>query len=389
MCWRLALPVFSVALLFLVVGCKTRTDSTAPIPAALSAYIGVYTNATGPSGVRATGIARLQLDSVGKTVAPIHVDTGLINPSFVTLSADGRFLYAVEETGAEDTDSTGHVRAFQVSPEGLIPINRQSTHGFYPCHVQVDRQNEFAFVANYGGGIAMYPLSPDGGLAPSSDTHRQEGKGLHPRQDASHPHAVFLNPEETFLYVPDLGANRVYSYAIDRVAGKLVPAAQPYCEMAAGAGPRHLCFHPILPFVYVINELNNTITQLRRDSKTGALEQVKTVSTLPAGFQGTSLCADIHISADGKFLYASNRGHNSLACFVVDAQSGQLTPNGHVSTHGDYPRNFAISPDGSWLLAANQKSDNLSAYRILPDGRLDFKWTHTSPTPVCIQFYQP
>ena len=383
------LSVFAALVLVAFAGCKPAKEVSAVTPAALSMYIGVYTNQTGPSGVRAAGIYRIQVDSAGKLTAPLHIDSGLINPSFVTLSADGRFLYAVEETGAEDADSTGHIRSFRVSPEGLIPINRQSTHGFYPCHVQVDRQNQFVFVANYGGGIAMYPLSPDGGVAPSSAVQYHQAKGPHPRQDASHPHSVFLNPEETFLYVPDLGADRIYIYQIDRVTGKLLPAAQPYCSVAAGAGPRHVCFHPKLPIVYVINELNSTITRLKRDSKTGQLDVLESVSTLPADFQGTSLCADIHISADGNFLYGSNRGHNSLACFTVDARSGQLTPNGHVSTQGDYPRNFAISPDGQWLLAANQKSDNLSAYRIQPNGGLDFKWSYTSPTPVCIQFYQP
>lgn len=368
-----------------ILGCKQKADMQEPVPG-LQLFVGAYTDRVGPSGEYARGISRLSLDTSGGMLTPPTVDSGLVNPSFLTLSADQRFLYVVEETGPESEDSTGHVRAYAVDSAGLRLLNRQSTHGFAPCHVQVDRANEFAFVANYGGGIAMFPIGADGSLAMASSVQRPEAKGPHPRQDAAHPHSVFLAPDEAFLYVPDLGADRIYIYRVDKVAGKLIPAEPAFCSLAAGAGPRHLSFHPTLPFVYVINELNNTITQLRRDAKQGQLEVVESVSTLPANFKGTSFCADIHITPNGQFLYGTNRGHDSLAGFRIRSQTGQLTSIGYTSTKGKFPRNFAISPDGTWLLVANQQSDNIASYRIQTDGGLMFSWGIRSPTPVCIQF---
>lgn len=371
---------------FFAFSCRQKPPTTPSVPK-MDFFVGAYTDQTGPSGQRAKGITRLVLDSSGTALLPPHTDSGLVNPSFLTLSADRRFLYAVEETGPDGPDSTGHLRAYAVEANGLRLLNRQSTHGFAPCHVQTDRANRFAFVANYGGGVALFPIGPDGSLAMASDVQRPAGKGPHPRQDTPHPHAAFLAPDERFLYVPDLGADRIYIYQIDTVAGRLLPAEPAFCALPPGAGPRHLVFHPTLPFVYVINELDNTITQLQRDAENGHLSVLASTPTLPEGAKEASFCADIHLTPDGRYLYGSNRGHDSLVGFRIDPQTGQLSLIGHTPVRGSFPRNFAIHPDGKWLLVANQKSDNIVAYRIQDDGTLSFQWEKSSPSPVCIQFF--
>ena len=366
--------------------CRPKPPTTPSSPE-LDFFVGAYTDQIGLSGQQAKGITRLMLDSSGADRLPPRSDSGLVNPSFLTLSADRRFLYAVEETGPDGPDSSGHLRAYAVEAGGLRLLNRQSTHGFAPCHVQTDRANRFAFVANYGGGVAMFPIGPDGSLAMASDVQRPAGKGPHPRQEGPHPHAAFLTPDERFLYVPDLGADRIYIYQIDTVAGRLIPADPAFCALRPGTGPRHLAFHPNLPFVYVIHELDNTITQLRRDAENGQLSVLSSLSTLPEGTEEASFCADIHLTPDGRYLYGSNRGHDSLVGFRIDPATGQLTLLGHTPVRGSFPRNFAIHPDGKWLLVANQKSDNIVAFRIQEDGVLAFQWERSSPVPVCIQFF--
>lgn len=377
--------VFVLCLLAGLSGCATSKEpkNTAP---AFNFYTGSYTLNPGQTGNKGQGIVHFRLDTLGGVNAQTVLDASIRNPSFLTLSADGRFLYAVEETGP-GTDTTGHLAAYEVGKTGLRLLNRQSTLGFAPCYVTTDRANEWAFIANYSGGIAMFPIEKNGGLLPATDAHYAQVSGLHPRQEASHPHAAVLSPDESFLYVPDLGADRIWIFRVDRAAKKLVPGSPAFYPLTPASGPRHLCFHPTLPAAYVVHELNNTITPLAWDRASGALTLLQApVSTLPSGFSGTSYCADIHCTPNGRYLYASNRGHDSLAGFAIDPVSGKLTPLGHYPTRGKFPRNFAIAPGGDWVVVANQHTDNLTAFRIAAGGELDFRWELAAPVTVCIQF---
>ncbi len=352
----------------------------------MTTFIGTYTRKEGHVDGKGAGIYVFKQDSQSGYLDALLVEKGIVNPSFLVPSQDGKFLYAVEEIGA-DVDSVGHIVAYAWDGKSLRKINSQSSHAFAPCHISTDRQGRYVFVANYVGGVvAMLPIRKDGGLDSASAIISLQGKGPHPRQEASHPHSANLSPDERYLYVPDLGTDRIEIYQIDYKKGKLVPANPAFVRVRPGAGPRHFAFHPSLPFAYVINELDYTITAFRWQAASGALDTLQTVSTLPQAFDGDNLCSDIHITPDGKFLYGANRGHNSLAAYAIDGETGLLTAIGHTPTQGEIPRNFAISPDGQFVYVGNQNSDNILIFSIEKDGQLSYRKEVKTPTPVCIQF---
>lgn len=371
--------------IFLVVvlwaGCKTPESKTAY----WKLFVGTYTKKEGHVDGKAAGVYQYRMDVLSGELSPGATITGLVNPSFIATSPDGYYLYAVEETGPGD-DSTGHINAFERSDDGSYKLlSRQSTFGFAPCHVAVDQEGQFVFVANYVGGVvAMYPLESDGRLSPACHVVTQTGTGPNPEQEASHPHQVAPSADGRFLYVPDKGADRIFAYSINREQRRLdlLPDSL-QTRLTPGAGPRHLVFHPAYPMAYVINELNATVTVLSVEPN-GALRPEQNITTLPADYTGKNWCADIHLSADGRYVYASNRGHNSLAIFSVNPNDGRLQPIGHQSVKGEFPRNFAISPDGRYLLVANQNTDNLVLFNIGEDGLLQFVRETEVKTPVCL-----
>lgn len=350
-------------------------------------FVGAYTKKEGHVDGKAEGLYLLGLDYGQPAFERLFTATDIINPSFVALSPDGRYIYAVSETGPE-VDTVGYVYSYARHGDSLQFINRQPSWSFAPCHISLHPSGRFAFVANYvGGTIAMYPIQPDGGLGAASEVIRLEGSGPHPRQESSHPHSAFLSPNGRFAYVPDLGTDKVMIYRVDTLAGKLLPEG--FAPVAPQAGPRHLAFAADGRFAYVINELNNTVTAFRADPESGRLDSLQTLSTLPDGFNGESYCADIHISPDGRFLYGSNRGHNSLAAFAIDTQSGRLALIGHEPTRGDFPRSFALTPDGAYAYVANQNSSNITIFKIKPDGMPEYVGEMNAPTPVCLVFALP
>lgn len=376
--------ILPFALLALWAGCK-RPESK---PADMKLFIGTYTKKEGHVDGKAEGVYQYRMDALNGELSQVGVITGLVNPSFITASPDGHYLYAVEETGPGD-DSTGHINVFERAKDGSYTrLSRQSTHAFAPCHVAVDQQGQFVFVANYVGGVvAMYPLESDGKLSPACHVVTQTGTGPRPEQEASHPHQVVPSADGRFLYVPDLGADRIFAYSINREQRRLDPLPDSLqARLAAGAGPRHLVFHPSYPMAYVLNEHNATVTVLSVNAANGALSPEQSVNTLPADFNGKNWCADIHLSEDGRYLYASNRGHNSLAIFSVNPNDGRLQFIGHESVRGEVPRNFAVVPDGRHLLVANQNTDNLVLFTIGEDGLLQFVRETKVPTPVCLVF---
>lgn len=282
----------------------------------------------------------------------------------------------------------GTVTAYRIDTDSgdLTQLNQQSSCGAHPCYVSVDDTSSYAFVANYtGGSVAMLPIRSDGRLGPVTDITPREGSSVNPdRQAAPHPHAVVPGPQSRYVYVPDLGADQVAIYRVDHSRDCLESITPPPIELSAGAGPRHLAFHPNGRFVYVINELNATITTLEHDSDTGGLTSTSIVDMLPDDYDGHNQCADVQIHPSGQWVYGSNRGHDSVTTFAVDDKSGQLEPIGYESTRGNFPQDLAMDPTGSFLFAGNRRSDELIAFMVDPNNGnlspIDERYTVPKPS---------
>jgi 6-phosphogluconolactonase len=344
----------------------------------LWAYVGTYTKRG------SEGIYIYRMDASSGDLALLGVASGVENPSFLALDPQRRYLYAVNEV------DQGTVSAFAVDRESgaLRFLNRQSSHGAAPCHLSVDQTGRYVLVANYtSGSVAVLPIQADGRLSEASDWVQHRGSSVHPRQQGPHAHSITLDPANRLAFAADLGLDRILVYALDLQNGTLAPHRIPWIEVHTGAGPRHLSFHPNGRYAYVIDELDNTVVAFGYDPVQGTLRTLQTLPTLPQGFDGTSYCADVHLTPSGEFLYGSNRGHDSIAAFAVSEQTGQLTPLGHYPTQGRNPRNFAIDPSGTYLLAANQDSDSIVVFGIEPQsGELQPTGHVTQvPMPVCIQ----
>ena len=303
------------------------------------------------------------------------------NPSFLKISSNKKYLYAVEETDAYD-GSSGAVVAFEILADSLNKINEGKTLGAHPCHIGISVDGKFLSTSNYtGGSVAIFKLGGKGELMPNPQfiDHKVLDSA-----NTSHAHSAQFTKEE--LFVADLGLDAVLRYALKD--DKWVPYQQPPLEMASKAGPRHFTFDQEGKFLYVINELNSTITVLERKADY-SYTKLETQSTLAADFDGESFCADIHLSKDGKFLYGSNRGENTIVIFKVDQANGKLNLVGRESVKGDWPRNFGLDPSGNFLLVANQRSNNITVYRRNADeGTLGFLHELEMPSPVCLEFLE-
>jgi 6-phosphogluconolactonase len=290
------------------------------------------------------------------------------SPSFLALHPSGRFLYAVGEIGSFQGAKTGVLSAFLIDPRtgDLALLNQQPSEGTGPTHLVVDKAGKNVLIANYGGGnVVVLPIDADGKLKPVSSNQVHQGSGPNKgRQEKPHAHGIYLDAAERFALAPDLGADRVFVYRFDAAKGALEPHGAGSPE--PGSGPRHLAFHPTGKYVYVINELTSTIAVFSWDADKGALALVQTISCLPAGFSGTSWTAEVEVSADGRFVYGSNRGDDSLAVFAVEASTGRLTVKGHVPVGGKNPRHFTIDPTGRYILAGHQASGTIAVLRLDP-----------------------
>jgi 6-phosphogluconolactonase len=286
--------------------------------------------------------------------------------------------------------ASGAVSAFAIGDSGaLTRVGEQPSEGSAPCYVSVDRSGRVVLVANYNGGsVAMFPVESSGSLGPATSVVKHTGSGpTTDRQSEPHAHCIVADPSNRFALATDLGADRVFVYRLDLERKALQHVEGRDAVMRAGSGPRHIVFHPTLPLVFVACELDSTVATLRFDATRGALSLVDTHSTLPAGWTGTNYPADIHIAPSGRALYVSNRGHNSIAVFLV-ASAGALTLDQVISTNGDWPRNFSLDPSGRWLLAANQKSNTIHVFgRDEASGKLTpTRQTIDLPSPVCLRF---
>jgi 6-phosphogluconolactonase len=352
-------------------------------------YIGTYTDG------KSEGIYLYRLNQSSGELRHVATTKGVVNPSFLAISPNRRYLYAVNEVEEFAGRKSGALSAFAINQRSgeLTLLNQQPTLGGAPCYVVTDQAGKFALVANYAGGnVAVLPVHSDGSLGKATDVKQDFGSSINAdRQTGPHAHCAVLDPANRFAYVCDLGTDRIMIFRFDARRGKLTPGKKPWVQVKPGAGPRHLTFHSGGGYAYVINELHATVTAFAHDAVDGNLREVQTLATLPSESKDANTSADIHVSGDGRFLYCSNRGHDSIAAFKIDQQSGALTFIAHESTGGKAPRNFAIDPTGTFLLAANQKSDNIFTFRIdAKTGRLA-PTGHVAdvPSPVCLKFTNP
>jgi len=352
-------------------------------------YVGTYKQQDPSVPKDATkGIYTYTLDPVTGHLAYHSEINDIDNPSFLAIDSQQRCLYAVNENLALEACL---VHAYKIDPTSgrLGYLNQQLSQGSFPCFVTVDQTNQFVVVANYGSGsVALLPIGDNGHLHPASDFHQHTGFGENTeRQEGPHAHSAVMDPTNRYVFVADLGIDKIMSYQLDIEGKQLVPNETPYLDLPRGSGPRHLVFHQNGRFAYVINELNSTITALAYDEANGMFTIIHTISTLPEDFKGESQCAEICIAPSGNFLYGSNRGHDSLAIFAIDEDTGGVSTVGYQSTNGKTPRNFSIDPSGTFLLVANQDSNNIVTFRINPNtGTLQFIDKKSNiPKPVCLR----
>ena len=348
-------------------------------------YIGTYT------GPESEGIYTFEFDRKSGKLTPINQPAKTSNPSFVAVHPSGDFLYAVNEDAEFNGEKGGGITSFSIDPEtgALTEINSQCTHGEHPCHLTIDQTGRTVGVANYtGGSIAAYRIGRDGALSPASTFVQHQGKSVHPRQEAPHGHSIDVDPANRFMAVSDLGIDQVLIYKMNARKGQLT--AHSTVKSEPGAGPRHFSFHPTGKFGFGINELNMTANAYRYDARTGRLELLQTVSTLPPGEkqQEGQSTAEMYVHPNGKFLYGSNRGHNTIVVYGIDQKTGKLSYVENESTGGSTPRSFGVVPTGDYLLALNQASNTIVVFKIDPGtGALEPTGEEVPcPTPVAAAF---
>jgi 6-phosphogluconolactonase len=344
-------------------------------------YVGTYT------GEESKGIYAYRYRPDNQQLTSIGLVAETKNPSFLTIHPNRKYLYAVNEKEAT-------VSAFALDgPNGkLRALNVVKSGGGVPCHLVVEKTGKYLLLANYGSGnsVAAFPIQPDGSLGDASSLIPHGGSSIGSRQKGPHAHAAVLSPDHRFLFVPDLGLDQVFRYQVDATQGKLTPANPPSTKITPGSGPRHMAFHPNGKFAYVNSEMGSLVTAFSFDAPQGSLQELQVISTLPEGFTKTNHTAEIEVHPNGKFLYVSNRGHDSIAVFRIDPKTGKLTFVEHASSQGSIPRNFAIDPTGKHMFVANQMTDNISLFRIdTRTGRLTPSGEKLSvDAPVCVIFHR-
>jgi 6-phosphogluconolactonase len=379
------------ASLLLLILLFTAFSASAAPPAHSDKYL-VYAGTYTGEGTKSKGIYAFRYDAATAQVTPLGLAAETTNPSFVAAHPNGRFLYAVNEVGDYKGPNSGGVSAFSIdrATGKLTFLNELPSRGADPCYITVDKTGKFVLVANYtGGSVIVYPILGDGRLGEASAFVQHIGHGPNAeRQEGPHAHSIDLSPDNRFAFVDDLGLDELLVYKFDAAKGSLTPNDPPFAKLDAGAGPRHFALRPDGKFAYVVTEIGRSVTVFSNDAASGTLQRVQTLTTLPAGFTGRNDDAEIEVLPSGKFLYASNRGHDSIAVFAIDSSKGTLSTVEITSTGGQEPRSFEIDPTGTLLFAANQKSDNIVVFKI------DAKTGKLTPTgqlldvgsPVCVKF---
>lgn len=363
-------------------GMAAETASTSP----LRVYFGTYT------GAKSKGIYMAQFDPATGRLGPAELAVRTTGPSFLALHPGGQFIYAVGETSNVGGRRVGAVRAFRIDAATgrLKLLNQQVSGGEGPCHLSVDKAGKWLLVANYGSGsIAALPITADGNLGPPIMVIQHEGGSVNrERQSGPHAHFITTDPANRFALTCDLGLDKVLVYRLEPAMGVLLPNEPPFATVQPGLGPRHIAFSADGHFAYLISEMGAALTVFAYDARSGSLKELQTLSTLPAGFSGAKSGAEVQVHPSGRFVYASNRGHDSIAVFAVDAETGKLSWVDCQPSGGKTPRHFLIDRSGQWLLAENQDSDNVVVFRLdQATGRLQSAvQTVDVPCPVCAVF---
>ncbi|NEW04944.1 lactonase family protein [Paenibacillus sp. SYP-B3998] len=347
------------------------------------AFIGSYAESNQP------GLYVGSYEESNGSLTVIDEVDGLQNPTFLEVNSDNLKVYALTEGIGSEGQRCGAAAAFEIDPASgkLSLLNKENTVPATTCHITLDHTNQCILVASYHGGmIGLSPLLEDGRVGAITDIQWHKGSSILPDQDRPHAHFVFIDRQNRFVGVCDLGLDRILLYKLDLAAHRLLPHGE--VQVAPGSGPRHFAFHPSFAYGYVINELNSTITAFSYDEELGVLTEIQSLSTLPDDFEGENACADIHISPDGNFLYGSNRGHDSIVVYAIDRVTGRLSIVEFAPTLGGHPRNFALSPDGQFMLVANRDANNIVTFKrdestgkLLPTGSV-----LSVSKPVCIKF---
>jgi 6-phosphogluconolactonase len=327
------------------------------------AFIGTYTAKTDSKGIYS-----FHFDSSTGRLTSLALAATTQDPSFLTVANNDKYLYAVNELSEFNGKKSGAVSSYSLDPKSgkLVQLNQVPSGGADPCYVSFDQTGKYLLVANYtGGSVSTFPVAPDGRIGPASAFVQHTGSGPNKeRQEGPHAHYIASSADNRFVFVVDLGLDEVVIYRFDSATGSLAPNDPPFAKLAPGAGPRHLAFYPNGKFAYVLSEVNSTVTAFAYDSKSGSFSTLQTLSTIPKDFTAHNDTAEIVVHPSGKFLYASNRGRDSIAEFTIDPARGTLTLAGDFSTQGKTPRNFGLDPTGKFLLAANQESNNIVVFRI-------------------------
>lgn len=342
-----------------------------------SVYLGGYSD---------QGILRSQFDMKTGLFSEPEVVAKTESPSFLIMHPNNQFLYCVAEVG-----TSGGVKAYKINEDGsFVFVNEQSSEGKWPCHLSLDKTGKFVFAVNYGtGNGVVLPINDDGSLAAPSSTFQHEGSSVNKsRQEGPHAHSINVSPDNQFVYVADLGIDKIMIYQLDPQNGMLTENDPPFVTVKAGAGPRHFTFTPDGKFAYVINELNGSITAFTYNATNGNLEEIQTITTLPEDFAGQNKCAEIRVHPNGKFLYGSNRGYNSIAVYQIDPDSGTLTFIEWETEAVNWPRHFNFDPSGQFLLVGNRDSNSVSVFVVDPEnGSLTFTGHSVNvEKPTCVQF---
>ncbi len=348
-------------------------------------YFGTYT------GAKSKGIYAWRMTDEGKlTRVGLMAETA--NPTYLAVHPNGKVLYSIGEINKFGDKKAGSVSAFAVDTATgkLTALNSQSSGGTGPCHIDVDRQGKCVVVANYGGGsVEVLPIKDDGSLGEPGTFIQHEGTSVNKsRQEGPHGHCIVIDPSQKFAVACDLGLDKVLVYKLDAANAKLTPNDPPFATIAPGSGPRHIAFHPKGKFAYVISEMLCTMTAFEWDSGRGTLKEIQTISTLPGELEKGFSTAEVYVHPSGKFVYGSNRGHDSIVVYSCDEKTGKLTLVEHQNTRGKTPRHFAIHPGGKFLLAENQSTDNVAVFSIDPNtGKLTATGEKLEVgSPVCAVF---
>jgi 6-phosphogluconolactonase len=381
-------PVHAAVFLLLTIAALASADAAFGSHRKYLFYVGTYTE----EGSKSKGIYAYRYDAGTHQISSLGLVAETTNPSFVAPSPDGHFLYAVNELGNYKGPNSGGVSAFSIDRKTgkLTFLNEVASRGADPCYIVVDKSGKYVLVANYtGGSVAVFPILADGKLGEATAFVQHTGKGPNAeRQEGPHAHSIDLSPDQRFAMVDDLGLDELLVYKFDGAKGTLTPNDPPFAKLDAGAGPRHFALRPDGKFAYVVAEIGHTVTVFSNDAANGKLQTLQTITTLPKDFKGRNDDAEIQMHPSGKFLYASNRGDDSIAIYAIDESKGMLTAVGIVPTGGKEPRSFEIDPTGTLLFAENQKSDSIVIFKIdqktgqlTPDVRL-----LDVPSPVCLKF---